>query len=154
MKIQRLAALLAAVCLLLAGCGSAPAAGGVAPTSDAASPVQNDLTQMSGTMVYSYVFAMLTAPEDYVGQSFRIRGAYSQMADETTGQVYHFVVVADATECCAQGLEFRLPGEAPAYPAPGAEIEIVGTYASYEEDGLEYVRIEASALEVLPAPPA
>ena len=53
-------------------------------------------------------------------------------------------MIADATACCAQGLEFALAGEPvypDEYPELGAEITVVGTFEWYEEDGCRYYRL-------------
>lgn len=134
------AAALAALCLFLAGCGAKQSA-------DLSGTVMNDLSQMSGNMVYSYVYSMLREPEEYVGQVFRIRGVYQPMIGSITGQSRHYIFIADAAACCAEGLEFVLLDADAAYPEEGAQIEIIGMYAFYEdEEGFEFVRIEATSL--------
>jgi hypothetical protein len=144
MKMRRLMAAVFLLCLLLVGCDSAPQA--VSPGADGSADVENDLTQMSGNMVYGYVFAMLNEPETHLGQSFRLRGTYDRMVDEAAGQTYHFIFIADAAACCAEGMEFVLIDEDAAYPTLGAQIEITGIYSSYEDEGLNYLRIEADSL--------
>ena len=64
------------------------------------------------------------------------------------------MVIADATACCAQGLEFvwddgthAFPDE---YPEPGTEVEVTGTFETYDENGVTYCHLVGSTLEVLP----
>ena len=115
-----------------------------APESSAA---EIDLTSMSSTMVYSYVFNMISAPDDFIGQRFRIRGIYDEGLWEPTNQMYHYIIIADATACCAQGVEFVLTDEAASYPQPGDEIEISGIFGIYEEDGNLYIQIAADSIK-------
>ena len=106
-----------------------------------------DLTNISSTMVYSYVFNMLSTPDDFIVQRFRIQGIYDEVLWEPTNQMYHYIIIADATACCAQGLEFVLADENAAYPQPRDEIEISGVFSTYEEDGELYVQIIADSLK-------
>ena len=100
--------------------------------------VDVDLTQLSSTMVYSEVYAMMVEPEQYVGKTVKMRGL------EYNGERLYACVVQDATACCAQGLEFETaekltyPDD---YPEPGSEITVVGTFDSYQEevDGNYYI---------------
>lgn len=114
-------------------------------TKEAADFYDVDLTQMSGTMVYSYVFSVMSDPEQYIGKRFRIVGSYEMSNWSATGLDYHFVVIADATACCAQGIEFVLP-DGLEYPAEGDHIEITGTFGSYQELGDLYYYIQADSI--------
>ncbi len=100
-----------------------------------------DLTAMSSTMVYAEVFSMMENPAAYVGKTVKARGPYYASFYEPTGKYYHFVVIADATACCSQGLEFIWNGThiyPDDYPADGTEVEIVGVFGIYEEEGYTY----------------
>ena len=104
--------------------------------------VDVDLTQLSSTMVYSEVYAMMVEPEQYVGKTVKMRGLFA--TQEYNGERLYACVVQDATACCAQGLEFETaekltyPDD---YPEPGSEITVVGTFDSYQEevDGNYYI---------------
>ena len=148
---------LCAACLLLNGCGkdAATVSSGAAPAKaiaeNTAAPVsaaaaEIDLTSMSSTMVYSYVFNMVNAPNDFIGQWFRIRGNYDEEYWDQTKLTYHYIVIADATACCAQGLEFVLTDINAAYPQVGEEFEISGTFGTYTENGNLYIRITADQI--------
>ena len=117
-----------------------------APAAES-STAEIDLTSMSSTMVYSYVFNMVTTPDDFIGQRFRIQGIYDEGLWEPTNQMYHYIIIADATACCAQGLEFVLTDESAAYPQPGDEIEISGIFSTYEEEGNLYIQIVADSIK-------
>lgn len=104
-----------------------------------------DLAGMGATMVYSYVFSIVSDPAQYVGQRFRVRGTYQVTHWSATDLDYNFVVVSDATACCAQGLEFLLD-EGLSYPAAGDQIEITGTFGSYDELDETYYYIQADSI--------
>ena len=117
-----------------------------APASES-SAMEIDLTNMSSTMVYSYVFNMISVPDNFIGQRFRIRGTYDEEYWDQTNLTYHYIVIADATACCAQGVEFVLTDPNAAYPQVGEEFEISGIFGTYEEEGNLYIQIAADNLE-------
>lgn len=92
-----------------------------------------DLTELSSTMVYSEVFNMLNEPDNYVGKKIKMRGAFGYYIDDEDN--YHFgCVIADATACCAQGIEFVLTDELvypDEYPEIGTEITVIGDFDYY-----------------------
>ena len=61
---------------------------------------------MDSDMIYATVYQMMSDPEQYVGKTFRIEGKFYVTYDEMTKNQYYYCVIKDATECCAQGLEF------------------------------------------------
>lgn len=140
-------ALMLLVCLsalALAGCG----VGGA--EEPAATPVDLDLSALSGTVVYSQVYDMLLEPEAYVGQRVRVRGTLSYFQNPETQREYFAALIADATACCAQGVEFEWAGqhEYPQdYPPLGATITVTGTFATYEENGVKYVHLTDAEVE-------
>ena len=151
---------LCGVCLLLTGCGkdqtaalptdalpAQAAAENTASSISDASVSEIDLTKMSSTMVYSYVFNIINTPDDFIGQRFRMRGTYDEGLWEPTNQTYHYIVIADATSCCAQGMEFTLADKSAAYPQPGDEIEISGILSIYKEEGNMYLQIVADSIQ-------
>ena len=113
------------------------------------SAAEIDLTSMSATMVYSYVFNMFSAPDAFIGQRFKIQGIYDEWLWEEANQTYHYVIIADATACCAQGLEFVLTDPNAAYPQVGEEFEISGTFGTYVENGTLYIQITADQITLL-----
>ena len=109
-----------------------------------------DLTVLSSTMVYSEVYSMMSFPDDYIGKTVKMKGQFvigyvyntDGTPDESTARFA--CVIADATACCSQGLEFILTGEhtyPDEYPELGAEITVVGTFEWFEEDGCRYYRL-------------
>ncbi len=109
-----------------------------------------DLTKMSSTMIYSTVFDMMIAPEDYENKVIKVEGMFNIFINEVTGDRYYAVLVQDATACCQQGLEFVWKGEhkyPEDFPEVGADITVTGLYKLIENDGITYNYLEASKVE-------
>lgn len=107
-----------------------------------------DLTALSSTMVYSQVYDMLYfSPESYRGKTVKMRGSFEayQWVDKDGQPVKDKVstacVVADATACCAEGIEF-VCGDGLAYPQDypeiGTEITVTGTFQIDEAEGFTW----------------
>jgi len=112
--------------------------------------VDLDLTALSSTMVYSEVFNMMMAPEEYEGKTIKMDGVCNVYQDPETGKTYYACIVQDATQCCSQGLEFVLDEsqyEASDYPENGDEIVISGDFSTYTEGEYQYITILNSVLE-------
>jgi len=98
------------------------------------SKVDIDLTVMNSNMVYSQVYDMVTQPDAYLGKSVKMTGQFAIYEGEE--RVYFACLVADATACCSQGIEFILEGEPPypeGYPELGSEITVAGIFDTYVE---------------------
>ena len=107
--------------------------------------VDVDLSVMDSDMIYATVYQMMSDPEQYVGKKFRIEGKFYVTYDEMTKNQYYYCVIKDATECCAQGLEFVwgdgshiYPDE---YPTDGTEVIVDGTFELYMENDSRYCRL-------------
>lgn len=103
-----------------------------------------DLTALSGTVVYSQVYDMMMRPGAYTGQRIRIKGSFTYFQDPDTRQEYFAAIIADATACCAQGIEFVWRGEHTYprdYPPEDTEITVTGTFGTYEENGYTYIQL-------------
>ncbi len=107
-----------------------------------------DLTEMSETMVYSYVYDMLIRPTEYLGKTVKVHGKFNEMFFEANGMTYTFVIVADATGCCAQGLEFVVNSDVE-FPAQDTEIEVIGVFEDYERGDFKYTRLAAEEITIL-----
>lgn len=143
MKRLSLIALLGLIALALAACGSGQASGSAAPAATEA-PLDLDLTKLSGTVVYSQVYDMMSRPDSYMGQRIKINGSFSYYQDPDTKQEYFAAIIADATACCAQGIEFVWKGEHayPAdYPPLDTDITVTGTFDTYYEGEAMYVQL-------------
>ncbi len=108
-----------------------------------------DLTKLSSTMVYSEVYNMMVTPENYLGKTVKMNGAFSIYYNAGLDQYYFACIIADATACCSQGLEFVLSGDytyPDDYPELGSDITVVGTFNTYEEDGYVYCQLTDAGL--------
>lgn len=112
--------------------------------------VDVDLTKLSSTMVYSEVYNMMYTPENYIGKTVKMSGMFVAYTNQDESQYYPAVIIADATACCSQGLEFVLEGN-PSYPEGYSEMEteitVVGTFETYVEDGNTYCRLKNAKIE-------
>ena len=137
---------------MLTGCGSKGAQQSVDAAPQATeTPIDVDLSAMSGTVCYAQVFDMLQSPDNYTGQTVRMTGTLSYYQDPNTLKEYFAVVIADATACCAQGIEFDWAGEhtwPQDYPALDSEVTVTGTFDTYTEDGYLYVQLKDAQLQV------
>lgn len=109
-----------------------------------------DLTMLSSTMVYAEIFNMITESESYIGKTVRAHGKFAVYADPEKGRYYPSVIIEDATACCEQGIEFALKGAPPypdGYPKIDDEIVVVGTFETFEEEGMTFCRLADSTLE-------
>ena len=131
---------------------SAPTTSKPAQSADG---IDVDLTKLSSTMVYSEVYNMMYTPDDYIGKTVKMKGQFAigyvyntdGTPDESTARFA--CVIADATACCSQGLEFILTGEHTYpndYPELGAEITVTGTFEVYTENGFQYCRLVDATL--------
>ena len=112
--------------------------------------VDVDLTVLSSTMVYSEVYNMLYYDqESYYGKTVKADGVfaiYQMVVDGVTqpDPVAYACIIADATACCAQGMEFVLEGDftyPDDYPELGAEITVIGEFQPYEENGMTWYHL-------------
>ena len=104
-----------------------------------------DLTKLNSNMVYSTVYAMVTDPKNYEGKTVKANGTFDVFINPDTEILYYSCVIADATACCQQGIEFTWEGEhsyPEDYPKIAAPITIGGKFITYEEDGKTYCRID------------
>ncbi len=112
--------------------------------------VDVDLTVMSSTVVYSEVYNMMMAPDEYVGKVVKMQGPCAIYHDENTDINYYACIIQDATACCSQGLEFVLNDsyvEPDDYPEAGEEITVVGTFETYYEGQYLYCTLIESEME-------
>ena len=101
-----------------------------------------DLTTLTSTMVYSEVYNMVTTPKDYEGKIVKMNGAFSIY--QTEERNYYACIIADATACCSQGIEFVLDGDfayPEDYPELGTNVTIIGTFDTYMEGEYQYCQL-------------
>lgn len=110
--------------------------------------VEVDLTKMNSTMVYAEVYNMMMLPDDYIGKTVRMRGSFTYTKGD--GRYYFACLIADATACCAQGIEFvtkeklKFPDD---YPKISDEITVVGTFDTYYEGEYRYCQLTNATME-------
>ncbi|MBQ7739957.1 MAG: hypothetical protein IJT65_01805 [Eubacterium sp.] len=142
---KALTVLLSIICvaILFSACSSSE-------NVDAVKDVDVDLTGMSQTMIYAEVNNMCIKPEDYMDKKVKIKGNFSRFETED-GKVYYSCVIPDATACCQQGLEFVTKKEMKdeELPKEGEEIEVVGTFTTYNEGEMKYIQIKDSIMNVV-----
>ncbi|MCR5830114.1 MAG: hypothetical protein K6F93_07215 [Lachnospiraceae bacterium] len=100
-----------------------------------------DLTDMSATMVYAEVYFMMVYPERYIGKKIKADGMFATYYDEVLDKMYYACIVKDATECCAQGLEFALAEERKypeEFPKEGEDVCVTGIFDTYMEGEDKY----------------
>lgn len=139
------------VCSLFAACTKAEET--PTTTHKAATPLL-DLTTLSSTVVYSEVYNMVTAPNSYKGKKIKMNGNFAVYEDAATGKLYYACVIADATACCQQGIEFVLENDDELtypddYPKEGDEITVLGTFNTYTENDEEFCHLENARMEVI-----
>ncbi|NCC17134.1 MAG: hypothetical protein EOM28_12540 [Clostridia bacterium] len=167
MKLKKILCLCAATMLMLSlfGCGKKDAeqssaelevdtfasSESAAEAHPQAEGIDVDLTQLSSTMMYSEVYNMLGTPEDYVGKTIKMSGQLAVYIAPNQ-KYYYAVMIADATACCQQGLEFilKVDSENPEdYPKAGTEVTVVGQFQTYQEEDLTYCHLVDAELTVL-----
>ena len=108
-----------------------------------------DLTTLSSTMVYSEVYNMMTAPNDYIDKTIKMKGLFAYYHDDTTGNDYFACIIQDATACCTQGIEFVLtdnytyPDD---YPKVNKEICVEGVFDTYQDGNYTYCTLRNAKL--------
>ena len=113
------------------------------------SSVDLDLTSLSSTLIYAEVSNMMMEPLEYEGKTVKMEGICGTYQDPNTGKKYYACIIQDATQCCAQGREFVLDDDKYTesdYPAQGEEITVKGTFATYQENGGQYLTMLDSQL--------
>lgn len=117
--------------------------------ADSAEGIDIDLTSLSSTMVYSEVYNMMVSPEKYLGKTVKMDGSFALYRDEAADKYYFACIIADATACCSQGIEFVLTDEysyPDDYPEEGGEIRVVGVFDTYQEGGYTYCTLRNAKL--------
>ncbi|MCD7764402.1 MAG: hypothetical protein LUI14_14705 [Lachnospiraceae bacterium] len=142
---KRIAMLMIFVLLVcnLSGCGTTDGATDTENDSTSAyTDFDVDLTSLSSTVVYAEVSNMMTNPDKYEGKTVRMSGTFSVYEGEA--KIYYACLIADATACCSQGIEFVLDGDfsyPDDYPELGSEITVSGIFDTYYEGEYMYVQL-------------
>ena len=114
----------------------------------AKSDVDVDLSKMSGTVCYAQVNDMVNVnPAAYFGKTVRMSGTFA--VSSNTDTPYFACLIADATACCQQGIEFQWAGEhsyPDDYPEKGAQITVTGIFGSYKEGDYTFYTLKNAEL--------
>lgn len=148
MKIKKIFSKLIILGILSVMAVSITACGG-SSGSASADNVDVDLTTLSSTMILSEVSNIMSNPDEYTGKTIKMTGNFA--VNEGTGDddFYTAVLIQDATQCCKQGIEFKLSGNAKYpddYPEVDSEITVVGTFETYKEGDYTYARLKDAKL--------
>lgn len=106
-----------------------------------------DLTRLNSVMVYSEVNNMMTVPEDYVGKKVKMKGKLAVY--KYPERNYYTCIIADATACCQQGMEFLWAGDhkyPEDYPNEGDQIVVTGVFDIYFEGDKKYCQLKDATL--------
>ena len=105
--------------------------------------VDIDISQMSGTVVYSTVYDMMWNPQNYVGKTIRVTGIFV-LGEDYKGRKLYGCLVPDATACCQQGIEFVLKGDR-VYPDDYPELDkwiiLQGEFTYTDEDMIRNIAL-------------
>ncbi|MCR4639440.1 hypothetical protein [Ruminococcus sp.] len=154
MKKLAIAVVLCLCTALFSGCGNTDKTDKSSPDttkSTSSDGIDLDLTKMSSTMVYSTVYSMMTKPEDYIGKKIRVTGNFNAYHNDQTDKTYFSVIIADATACCQQGLEFDLGSSCKYpddYPHENALITVTGDFTTYMENNYEYCQLKNASYKL------
>ena len=113
--------------------------------------IDYDLSTMGSDMVYATVYLMMTQPEDFEGKKFKLKGQYLSAFFEPTKKYYSYCFISDAAGCCSQGIEFatkkklKYPDD---FPKDNTDIEVIGVFESYTEEGKLYCHLKDSEMIV------
>ena len=117
----------------------------------AAVPDSVDLTALSSAMAFAALGDIMAFPDDYIGKTVKMGGAYQSHDLDATGLHYHYALVADEGACCQQWIEFEWTGGhtyPDDYPQDGTQIEVTGVLGSYEVLGHTVYRLTVDEIVV------
>ena len=63
---------------------------------------------ISPAMAYAEAANMNANPKDYLGQTIRAEGCIFAQVDESNGDLYYVIEIADTKGCCSEYLEIEL----------------------------------------------
>ena len=114
--------------------------------------VDMDLTGLSGTILSAQLFNITDNPSFYVGQTMRIQGQF--FSYDFDGNYFTNIIVSqDVAGCCVEGMEFvwddRVHVFPDDYPEQDANIEVVGVYSTFEENGRVFYYLAVDDLVIL-----
>lgn len=125
-----------------------------APADDTPQPTESpDVVEITETLFVSQLNNIYLNPDEYIGETMKYEGMFAQYHSDETDMTY-YLVYRKSPGCCGTdgqaGFEVIWPeGSHKTYPAENDWCEVVGTLASYDEDGQRYLHIVLASLTVL-----
>jgi uncharacterized membrane protein YcgQ (UPF0703/DUF1980 family) len=123
-----------------------------APNGQTVLPAGNaEVIEIKEKMFLAQTNEIYLNAEDYLGKTIRYEGFFDQTVDETTGDVFCFVI-RNGPGCCPgvdNSAGFEVQGLTD-WLEPNDWVEVVGTLGEYEwEDGWKYLYLDVSSLQRL-----
>ena len=114
--------------------------------------IDYDLTTMGSDLIYATVYLMMTDPDQFEGKMIKMKGQYLSAYYEPKKAYYNYCFISDAAGCCSQGIEFAIKDKLKSpkdFPEDNTDIEVVGEFETYMEDGKMYCHLKDSKMTVL-----
>ena len=114
--------------------------------------IDYDLTTMGSDMIYATVYLMMTDPDQFEGKMIKMKGQYLSAYYEPRKEYYNYCFISDAAGCCSQGIEFATKDKLKQRnlrPEDNTDIEVVGKFETYMEDGKMYCHLKDSKMTIL-----
>ena len=114
--------------------------------------IDYDLTTMGSDMIYATVYLMMTDPDQFEGKMVKMKGQYLSAYYEPRKEYYNYCFISDAAGCCSQGIEFATKDKLKqdsTRPKDNTDIEVVGKFETYMEDGKMYCHLKDSKMTIL-----
>ena len=127
-----------------------------APVLDVQKPqMDGDMVEITENLFLAQLNEVYLNQDDYIGKKIKYEGMFTQYSWEETGMTY-YLVYRNSPGCCGTdgqaGFEVVRPeGSDMTYPAENDWCEVVGTLATYDENGQSYLHIVLDSLTVLDA---
>lgn len=102
-----------------------------------------DLTILNDTVMMAQVNNLMYMPQEYAGQTVKMKGAYMPFYSQQYDDTYHLMLSMDELMCCQGMVEFLLP-EGRDYPEDGEEFMIFGEFTLMSDETGEYAIIIVS----------
>ena len=114
--------------------------------------IDYDLTTMGSDMIYATVYLMMTEPDQFEGKMIKMKAQYLSAYYEPRKEYYNYCFISDAAGCCSQGIEFATKDKLKQRnlrPKDNTDIEVVGKFETYMEDGKMYCHLKDSKMTIL-----
>ncbi len=131
-------------CIIFASCCKKNENDGKIASAENESMELIDLTKMGKNMAYASFYQFTTESENYIGKKLKIEGEFYLAENPMTQKKYNYVIIRDANECCAQGIEFALQGDEVLNLDDETQIEVTGTFEKYTEGTENFLRLSNS----------